>query len=67
VENIVTACLACNNRKGGRTPQEAKMWLIRPPAKLKWMPVITMTLGIRNTPLSWRDYLYWNIELNKDG
>jgi 5-methylcytosine-specific restriction endonuclease McrA len=64
-ENIVTACLSCNNKKGGRTPQEAKMRLIRPPAKPRWMPVVTLTLGIKNAPLSWRDYLYWNIELNK--
>jgi len=65
-ENIVTACLACNNRKGGRTPQEARMRLIRPPVKPRWMPVVTMTFGIKNAPLSWRDYLYWNIELSKD-
>jgi 5-methylcytosine-specific restriction endonuclease McrA len=66
-ENIVTACLACNNRKGGRTPQEAKMRLIRTPVKPGWMPVVTMSLGIKNAPLSWRDYMYWNIELNNDG
>jgi 5-methylcytosine-specific restriction endonuclease McrA len=66
-ENIVTACLSCNNKKGGRTPQEAKMRLIRLPAKPRWMPVVTLTIGIKNAPLSWRDYLYWNIELSKDG
>ncbi len=65
-ENIVTACLTCNNLKGGRTPREAKMRLIRQPVKPKWMPVVTLTFGMRNAPLSWRDYLYWNIELNKD-
>jgi len=66
-ENIVTACLSCNNRKGGRTPREANMRLIRPPLKPKWMPVVTLTLGMKNAPLSWRDYLYWNIELDKGG
>lgn len=66
-ENIVTACLSCNNRKGGRTPREANMRLIRPPLKPRWMPVVTLTLGMKNAPLSWRDYLYWNIELNRDG
>jgi 5-methylcytosine-specific restriction endonuclease McrA len=65
-ENIVTACLACNNKKGGRTPQEARMRLIRTPMKPRWMPVVTLTIGIKNAPLSWRDYLYWNVELNKD-
>ena len=65
--NIVTACLACNNRKGGRTPRQAGMRLIRKPVKPKWIPVVTITLGIRSAPLSWRDYLYWNIELTSDG
>lgn len=66
-ENIVTACLSCNNKKGGRTPREAKMRLIRKPEKPKWVPVVTLTLGIKNAPLSWRDYLYWNVELTQDG
>lgn len=66
-ENIVTACLACNNKKGGRTPQQAKMRLIRMPVKPRWMPVVTLTIGIKNAPLSWNDYLYWNVELNKEG
>ncbi|HAR46035.1 MAG: HNH endonuclease [Nitrospirae bacterium GWC2_57_13] len=66
-ENIVTACLACNNRKGGRTPRQADLRLVRAPMKPKWMPVVTVTIGIKSAPLSWRDYLYWNIELDKDG
>jgi hypothetical protein len=28
------------------------------------MPVVTVRLGIKSTPLSWRDYLYWNVELD---
>ena len=30
-ENLVAACVPCNNRKGGRTPAEAGMPLARPP------------------------------------
>src|SRR6185369_11368935 len=30
-ENIVTACKPCNQRKGGRTPQQAGMHLVRRP------------------------------------
>lgn len=30
-ENVVSACKVCNRRKGGRTPQEAGMKLIRQP------------------------------------
>ena len=27
---------------------------------------VTITIGVRNTPESWRDYLYWNMELDSD-
>ena len=30
-ENLVAACRACNHRKGGRTPQEARMALLSEP------------------------------------
>jgi 5-methylcytosine-specific restriction endonuclease McrA len=30
-ENVVSACIPCNRRKGGRTPEEAGMKLIRRP------------------------------------
>src|SRR5207249_1137372 len=65
-ENIVTACWGCNNRKSGRLPEEAGMHLMRKPLKPKWNPVVTITIGVRNTPESWRDYLYWNVELDSD-
>lgn len=32
-ENLVSACRACNHRKAGRTPQEARMQLLRQPTK----------------------------------
>jgi 5-methylcytosine-specific restriction endonuclease McrA len=32
-ENIVTACVRCNVKKGSRTPQEANMTLHNPPRK----------------------------------
>lgn len=62
-ENIVTACVSCNRKKAGRTPREARMRLIRKPFKPKWTPVFRITFQIKNTPDSWRDYLYWNTEL----
>jgi 5-methylcytosine-specific restriction endonuclease McrA len=30
-ENLVTACKSCNHRKGGRTPEEARLKLMRDP------------------------------------
>jgi 5-methylcytosine-specific restriction endonuclease McrA len=32
-ENVTTACLSCNVRKGNRTPREAAMPLLRPPRR----------------------------------
>ncbi|HOS03612.1 MAG TPA: HNH endonuclease, partial [Candidatus Hydrogenedentes bacterium] len=37
-ENLVVACLACNVRKGNRTPEEAGMPLLRRPVKPAWIP-----------------------------
>ena len=37
-ENIVCACIDCNVRKGGRTPKQAHMGLIRKPEKPKRSP-----------------------------
>ena len=63
--NIVTACLGCNRRKGGKTPEEAGMRLIKTPTEPEWVPNLnlTLTLVFRDAPHSWRDYLYWNVEL----
>ena len=64
-ENIVTCCVACNRRKGGRTPAEARMTLARPPRRPNAAPAIRITIGLRQAPESWRDYLYWNLELDE--
>ena len=63
-ENIVTCCVACNRRKGGRTPEEARLRLIKPPRRPASAPAIRITIGLRDAPDSWRDYLYWNLELD---
>ena len=64
-ENIVTCCITCNRRKGGRTPEEAGMRLVRHPRRPEHVPAIRITIGLRNAPDSWRDYLYWNVELDE--
>jgi len=65
-ENIVTACWRCNNRKSGRTPGEARFTLIKIPHRPTWRPYMTLTAGIKNAPEIWKDYLYWNVELDHD-
>ena len=37
-ENLVSACRSCNHRKGGKTVEEAKMALRRPPFEPKATP-----------------------------
>jgi 5-methylcytosine-specific restriction endonuclease McrA len=63
--NIVCCCVACNVRKGGRTPYEAHMKLITEPVKPKRSPVVTLRLSSEKYA-SWKQFLdiaYWNVEL----
>ncbi|MAC20071.1 MAG: HNH endonuclease [Phycisphaerae bacterium] len=63
--NLVCACVRCNARKGGRTPRQAGMRLIRPPVKPRRNPAITIRLGAEKYE-SWKAFLdeaYWTIEL----
>lgn len=64
-ENIVCCCLACNVKKGGRTPKQAGMTLIRKPEKPRRSPLLNLKLTHRKYQ-SWRTFLdnaYWNVEL----
>lgn len=56
-ENIVTACKPCNQRKGGRTPAQANMRLIRKPRQPNWLPTANLQLGVTRTPERWKIYL----------
>lgn len=56
-ENIVTACKTCNQRKGGRTPPQAGMQLIRKPKQPGWLPTVNLQMGITRTPERWQIYL----------
>lgn len=63
--NIVCACMKCNVKKGGRTPEQAKMKLIRPPAQPRTSPLVSIKLGNRKYQ-TWKtfiDHAYWNVEL----
>jgi 5-methylcytosine-specific restriction endonuclease McrA len=64
-DNIVCACVGCNVRKGGRTPKQAGMTLIRKPEKPKRSPLLNLKLTHRKYQ-SWRTFLdnaYWSVEL----
>lgn len=57
--NVVTCCKSCNHKKGGRTPEEAGMTLLREPKRPQWLPFIHMSLKMKDPPASWYEYLYW--------
>ena len=40
------------------------MRLRRKPRRPNSAPAARITIGLRNAPESWRDYLYWNVELD---
>jgi 5-methylcytosine-specific restriction endonuclease McrA len=64
-ENIVCCCVACNVRKGGRTPREASMHLVKQPVKPKRNPTLTLKLG-NPKYASWKTFLdnaYWSVDL----
>lgn len=64
-ENIVCACTGCNMKKGGRYPADAKMSLVRQPAKPRRNPLIHIHLGHERYG-SWKQFLdnaYWSVEL----
>jgi len=71
-ENIVISCVPCNQKKGGRTPDQAKMKLLSFPVKPKKLPdTVRLTFVYqKNMPESWktwlRDVAYWNGELDQD-
>lgn len=64
-ENIVCACVDCNVRKGGRTPEQAHLHLVKKPIRPKTSPVLHIKLGSAKYQ-SWKTFLdnaYWSVEL----
>ncbi|MBB5519578.1 HNH endonuclease [Amphiplicatus metriothermophilus] len=64
-ENIVAACSGCNLKKGGRLPQEAKMYPAIPPARPTMFELNERGRAFPPHYLheSWQDFLYWDAEL----
>jgi len=64
-ENLVCSCVRCNSRKGGRTPEQARMHLIRAPKCPRRNPLISVRLNSEKYR-SWKAFLdeaYWTVEL----
>lgn len=67
-DNVVCSCHVCNRRKGGRTPEQAGMRLLRSPRRPEWTPFMLETFSLRRYKewipfLSTVDVSYWNTEL----
>ena len=60
-ENIVTSCIPCNDKKGGRTPEQAHMHLLKKPVKPKSLPVVAFRIEAgESIPDAWRNFIYWH-------
>ena len=64
-ENIVTSCKTCNQKKGGRTPNQARLALIRRPEEPIWLPKTTIQFGVTIIPEHWK--IYFHFENDKKG
>lgn len=63
--NVVAACTKCNGKKGGRTPRQAGMKLIRKPIQPRRNPALHVHLAHQRYQ-SWKQFLdnaYWSVEL----
>ena len=56
-ENVVSACVPCNRRKAGRTPQEAGMKLLRKPTYPTDNLFFSIPYHYRQSRNEWQKYL----------
>lgn len=57
-ENLVCACVWCNNRKGNRMPEEARMPLLRKPQRPNYIFFMQHFVGVVDE--RWKPYLFMN-------
>ena len=55
-ENLVCACIKCNNVKGNRTPEQANFNLLRQPRRPTHITFIQQFIGISDK--RWKQYLF---------
>jgi 5-methylcytosine-specific restriction endonuclease McrA len=56
-ENIVAACIRCNQRKSDRSPEEAGLKLLRMPRVPHWLPGLVGMVRTKSPPQLWEPYL----------
>ena len=66
-DNLVLACVKCNVKKANRTPDQARMPLIRKPIKPNWLPTLGAKIPDKGCT-SWQKFVdtaYWDSELRE--
>ena len=64
--NIVTACVACNTRKGDRTPAEARMPLLTTQSALRVKLERVVLCHYAEARAEWRKYLFMDVYDDRD-
>src|SRR6185503_18539120 len=64
--NVVTACVACNNRKGNRTPEEARMPLLTSQTALRVKLERVVLCHYAEAHAEWRKYLFMDMHDDRD-
>ncbi len=69
-DNVVCCCISCNRKKGGRTPEQSRMSLIKKPKKPLWDPFSNVYIRAVKYKewepfLNFVDISYWNVELEE--
>ena len=57
-DNVVTACILCNKKKGNKTPEEAQMSLLKKPKTPNLPTYLQIIRNIGNHNKEWRKYLF---------
>ena len=66
--NLVCCCVKCNRKKGGRTPEQSRMHLVKKPVKPLFSPTITVKIGKHPKYRDWTHFIserYWLTELQE--
>ena len=56
-ENLVTACVSCNTKKGDRTPEEAKMPIMKSPRKIDVFEYLQNLVNTKYKIPEWANFL----------
>ncbi|HEX2269461.1 MAG TPA: HNH endonuclease [Pyrinomonadaceae bacterium] len=64
--NVVTACVSCNQRKGSRTPSEARMPLLTPQSALRVKLERVVLCHYAEARAEWRKYLFMDVYDDRD-